>query len=138
MLQTKVRRKTYKEKIAEFNKLYGPFEFIDHVEAQDGWRCEACGSHAPGHFFLYQDRFGNICHVGGECHTNLITTWKGRCEGCRCIRTVIKTKVKLPNRIEVIEPLCDDCIDKWLKHPHPEGENKLEQLLMERHRVRRR
>jgi len=48
MLQTKVKRKTYKEKIAEFNKLYGPFEFIDHVEAQDGWRCEACGSHAPG------------------------------------------------------------------------------------------
>ena len=138
MLQTKVKRKTYQEKITEFNELYSPFEFIECVESQDGWCCEACGSHAPGHFFLYEDKNGRTRHVGGVCHEKLITTWRGRCEGCRCIRIVTKIEVRLPNGTKVIEPLCGECVNEWLTHPHPEGENKLYQLLMERHRVQRR
>ena len=97
MLQTKVKRKTYQEKIKEFNELYSPFEFIECVESQDGWCCEACGSHAPGHFFLYEDKNGRTRHVGGVCHEKLITTWRGRCEGCRCIRIVTKIEVRLPH-----------------------------------------
>jgi len=70
-------------------------------------------------------------------HTNLITTWKGgRCEGCRCTRTVTKTKVKLPSGIEVVEPLCDGCRG-WLEQPCSERE-KIYQALEERHSVKRR
>ena len=131
MPKTKVKRKTYQEKIKEFNNLYSPFEFMD-VEDNAEWRCDACGSHIPGHFYIYQDKNGVLRHVGVECHKKLITTWRGRCEGCRCIRIVTKIEVRLPNGTKVIEPLCDECVNKWLKHPHPEGENKLYQLLMER------
>ena len=129
------QRKTYEEKVAEFNKLYAPLSFIDIVESQDGERCEVCGSHAPGAFHIYEDKDGKTHHVGRECSKLLITTWKGRCEGCRRVRTVTKLEICLPNGKKVTVPLCEECISLWLGRPHPEGENKLYNLLMKKRRV---
>lgn len=132
--QEKVR--TYEQKVTEFNDLYAPFTFIDCEGSQDGQRCELCGSHAPGHFYLYEDKNGNLRHVGGDCNQRLITTWRGRCEGCHTNQTVTKIEIRLPNGKIVTEPLCKECRFQWLKRPHREGENRLYNMLMEKHQRR--
>ena len=124
------QRKTYEEKVAEFNKLYAPLSFIDIVESNDGERCEVCGSHAPGAFYIYEDKDGKTHHAGRECSKLLITTWKGRCEYCHRLRIIEKGEVRLPNGRKVIVALCEECVSLWLKRPHPEGENKLYNSLM--------
>ena len=119
----KIRLKLpYKERVIEYDNLYGPFEEDDFV----GWHdlvediadkpcCSACGSFNPDSFHAVKDKHGEVRYIGRECYELLTWTWMGRCVSCRIgwIR-VVGHNISVHNGVHRVA-LCKECEDKFLE-----------------------